>query len=285
MADLYVGFVLITLFAFLSFVGAVWLSRQIPRRTSDTLALLVVVGLGLYIRYVWYDARLASWLPYTNLVVVGNWLPLIAGALGGLAWSRIPGRFVRKALPVSSLGMAAVYAVISPVLGEPPACREHWDADGICLQTTDNTCTPACAATLLRMYGIDASEAEMAELCLTREGTTWMGLYRGLKRKTEGTRWEVEILDCSSAELLALSEGPMILSVGLGDDVSEREQPKYAESGWRPGQGHSVVLMGRTTLGSFRIADPTPGYGLEAWDSESLNVLFQGVAARLVERS
>ncbi|MBP88945.1 MAG: hypothetical protein CMJ64_19890 [Planctomycetaceae bacterium] len=285
MADFYVGFVLITLFAFLCFVSALWLSRQIPRKVSDVLTLLVVVGLGFYIRYVWYDVRLAAWLPYSNLVVIGNWLPLIAGVLGGLAWSRIPGRFVRKALSVSSLGATAIYAVISPALGDPPECKENWDVDGVCIQTTDNTCTPACAATLLRMHGIDATEAEMAELCLTRDGTTWMGLYRGLKQKTVGSRWDVEIVECNVSELLALGNAPVILSVGIGDDLSEREQPRYAEWGWRPGQGHSVLLIGRPALGGFQVADPAPGYGLENWDTESLEVLFQGTAARLVERS
>ena len=41
----------------------------------------------------------------------------------------------------------------------------------------------------------------MAELCLTRRGTSWMGLYRGLKLKTEGTPWKVEMV---SDRLLAM---------------------------------------------------------------------------------
>ncbi|MEX0819802.1 MAG: hypothetical protein WD070_09405, partial [Pirellulaceae bacterium] len=237
-----------------------------------------------YIRHLWYDVRLATILPFSNLVIIGNWLPLLAGLLAGFAWRRIYGRIVRKTLCTSALAVAAGYAAVLPMLGAPPECSNAWDRDGICLQTTQQTCTPASAATLLRWHGIDATEAEMAELCLTRQGTTWMGLYRGLKHKTRGTRWDVEVLECGADEIPQPPTEPMILSVGLGEEVPEGDKPRFEEWGWRPGQGHSVLLLAGGHRDHFKIADPTPGYGIEMWSRKNLEELFQGTAVRLVER-
>jgi hypothetical protein len=284
MADLYLGFAVIGALTVFLFFCSLWISHKVPRLTSDMFGMLIVVGMFFYIQHLWYSVCLTTLLPYSNLIVVGNWFPLAAGLLGGFAWRRVPGRFVRKSLSVASLAAVAGYAAISPTLGELPACGNVWD-DEICVQTTSNTCTPACAATLLRLYGIDADEADMAELCLTREGTTWMGLYRGLKRMTGGTRWDVEVLECGPDQLLAISDSPMILSVGLNGNVVGLGDPRVEEWGWRPGAGHSVVMLGKDDANGWRIADPAPGYGAESWSAENLRTLFRGTAIRLVERS
>jgi hypothetical protein len=284
MADLYIGLVILGGFSIALFLGSLWCSYRISRLLSDLLAILVVVVMFFYIRHLWYNVRLTAILPFSNLVVIGNWLPPLAGLLAGFAWRRIYGRIVRKTLCTSALAIVAGYAAVLPMLGEPPRCFDEWDGDGICLQTTQHSCTPASAATLLRLHGIAATEEEMAELCLTREGTTWMGLYRGLKRKTQGTRWDVEVIECRAGELPRTPTEPMILSVGLGSEIAERDESRFAEWGWRPGQGHSVVLLSGSTPGGFKIADPTPGYGIEIWSSMNLEELFQGTAVRLVER-
>ena len=284
MADLYVGLVILGGLAFAMFLGSLWCSYRISRVLSDLLAMLVVVVMFFYIRYLWYDVRLTTILPFSNLIVVGNWLPPLAGLLAGFSWRRIYGRIFRKTFCTSSLAVAACYAAVLPMLGEPPECGNEWDGDDICLQTTKHTCTAASAATLLRLHGIHATEAEMAKLCLTRDGTTWMGLYRGLKCKTRGTCWDVAVIACRADEIPRTTTEPMILSVGLGTRIAERDETRFAEWGWRPGQGHSVLLLGEGTLGRFKIADPTPGYGIEMWSHRNLEELFQGTAVRLVKR-
>jgi hypothetical protein len=284
MADLYIGLAILGGLSIAVFVGSLWCSYRISRVLSDLLAILVVVVMFFYIRHLWYNVRLTAILPFSNLVVIGNWLPPLAGLLAGFAWRRIYGRIVRKTLCTSALAGVAGYAAVLPMLGEPPRCFDEWDGDGICLQTTQHSCTPASAATLLRLHGIAATEEEMAELCLTREGTTWMGLYRGLKRKTQGTRWDVEVIECRAGELPRTPTEPMILSVGLGPDIAGRDESRFAEWGFRPGQGHSVLLLSGSAPGGFKIADPTPGYGIETWSTMNLEELFQGTAVRLVER-
>lgn len=284
MADLYIGLVVLGGLAIVLFFGSLWCSYRISRVLSDLVAILVVLVMFFYIRHLWYDARLTRILPFSNLIVIGNWLPLLSGLLAGFAWRRIYGRIYRKTLCTSALAAAAGYAAVVPILGEPPACDNQWDRDGICQQTTMHTCTAASAATLLRLHSIDATEAEMADLCLTREGTTWMGLYRGLMHKTRGTRWNVEVIECDAADIPDQATTPMILSVGLGSQVIARDETRLAEWGWRRGRGHSVLLLGRRGLGHFKIADPTPGYGIELWDTRDLEDLFQGTAVRLIER-
>jgi ABC-type bacteriocin/lantibiotic exporter with double-glycine peptidase domain len=173
--------------------------------------------------------------------------------------------------------MAASYSTVYPLLGEHPSCRDSWSGN-VCMQTSRNTCSAASAATLLKFAGIEASESEMAELCLTRRGTTWAGLYRGLKQKTAGTGWDVEIFDATIDDLRA-SRQPVLLSVGL------KETPRASEDyvndwGWVPGQSHSVVLL--NFLGRDTVVIGDPAVGRELWSVKDLAVLWQGEGIRLV---
>ena len=63
------------------------------------------------------------------------------------------------------------------------------------MQSRGASCGPCCAVTLLRHCGIEADEREMSDLCLTtKSGTPSLGLYRGLKLKTNDTPWDVEVV-------------------------------------------------------------------------------------------
>ena len=122
----------------------------------------------------------------------------------------------------------------------------------------------------------------MAALCLTRwKGTRPLGLYRGLKIKTRGTRWRVEAFETDLDGLRSMTGSPAILSLGL--DIDADVDPRYErEWGWRRGRGHSVVLYGFTSRGGARVADPKSGY--QIWRVESLEVLWNGTGVRLVKR-
>jgi hypothetical protein len=283
MSDLLIGGSVLAALVLALFRGTCWATRSLPGRTLNLLALLVVASLGLYVEVAWYDVRLARWLPFSSLVVLSNWLPLFAAVLAGIAWRSAAGSRVRQWVLTGSLLVTALYALVFPALGSAPACGNRWDKTGICLQTTNLTCSPACAATLLAAHGIPASEQEMAELCLTRRGTSWQGLYRGLKLKTAGTPWDVEVVACSTAELRKLSGRPMILSVGL-----ERGNPADTdytrEFGWVPGVNHSVILHKFTSTGAAVISDPSIEMSREQWDGPMLQTLWRGYAIRLVPR-
>lgn len=284
MSDIYWGFALIGGLGLGIFFTTVWVSRKLPRYVSDPLALAVVVTIFAYIQFLWYNTRLVAFLPFSNLIILGNWFPLAAGALGGLAWQRIPGRIVRKSIFVGGLASTSAYSLVCPVLGDPPLCVNVWHQE-ICVQTTARTCTAACAATLLRAHGVFTTEREMATLCLTRRGTTWLGLYRGLKLKTEDTPWDVDVISCDGDQLLAESHGPIILSVGLPPSPRGAHEVAMNEGGWKHGVGHSVILLRPTPEGRVLIADPTPEVGLEEWTLGDVRTLYRGTAMRLVKRS
>jgi hypothetical protein len=177
----------------------------------------------------------------------------------------------------------AIFVMGYPLFGTTPKCGEQWSRAGDCLQTTDYTCSAASAATLLKAYGIDATEQEMAELCLTREGTNWMGLYRGLALKTSNTMWKVEVVECEPSELLREGQSPMIIDVGLPSDAAT-DSYLVRENGWRPGISHSVVLWGKKDTHRLLISDPMPNIGREEWHPYMLQQLYRGRAIRIVER-
>lgn len=283
MSDLYLAMLLMTVLAGITFAAVRQLVRPWSQRTTNVLALAVVALMIAYVAVVWDKWWLAQVLPFSSLIVLGNWFPLWAAVLAALVCQQTQRRW-RCGLHLAFLATVSGFSVVAPLIGDPPACGRSWESGGICIQTTHATCSPACAATLLGFCGIEAEEQEMAELCLTRKGTTWQGLYHGLKRKTAGTAWDVEVVRYDLDQLRSLSGEPVILRVGLARDA--RVSPDYErEFGWRPGTGHSVVFLGFLPNGQVEVADPTPGIGRERWTVEDLKTLWDGQTVRLLRRS
>lgn len=282
MSDIYFGLAVMALFSCGLFSAVVRLSRRLPDRVCDLAALLTIAGIAAYIHYLWDSATLAHLLPFSNLIIVGNWFLPATAILAGLAWRRIPGHVARRGLSVGALLGTGVYAVALPLGGESPRCQDRW-VDGICLQTSNRTCSAASAATLLRTYGIRTTEQEMADLCLTRQGTTWQGLYHGLKRKTVGTRWDVEVFEGDVRTLHARADRPIILTVGIPKNV--RVSSRYTqEFGWKEGRMHSVLLFAFRRDRRAIIGDPSVASGKEYWTTEDLELLWRGRGIRLVPR-
>ena len=255
------------------------LSRQWPLRWVDIVGVVLTIVLVGYIVCVWDHPCLARWLPYSNLIVLGNALPLFASLLAGLSCRRLRGRPQARTTAIVLLTVVGIGALIRPLLGQAPACEERWEGD-VCLQTTKHTCSAASAATVLRHIGVATTEAEMARLCLTREGTHWMGLYRGLSKKLSPA-WRVEVFDAKSLETLrqVFQNAPAILTVELPRDVPTGWKYRQ-ESGWLPGVSHSVVCLGPDGDDHWRIVDPANG--TERWSTTDLLVLWQGHGMRLI---
>lgn len=280
MTDLYVGVAIMTVLSVILGVATAIVSRKAPDRLVDLLALLTITLIVAYIVWLWDDISLAHLLPFSNLIIVGNWMSLLAGVLAGLVWRRLRKQGFRRVVVVILLGGIGFYSLIQPMLGEPPECQDKWQ-QFVCLQTSDVTCSAAAATTLLVAHGIPASEQEMARLCLTRNGTTWKGIYRGLKLKTAGTDYDVEIFDEDVVALRTSTDGPFLLKAEL--ERGAPVPPIYHEQwGWIPGQPHSVVLFEFLENGSALMGDPS--IGLEAWSVTDLQVLWHGEGLRLVRR-
>ncbi|MCA9141231.1 MAG: hypothetical protein H6823_11820 [Planctomycetaceae bacterium] len=283
MIDLLLGLLLLAIATMFATALGWQIGRRISGAWCDCFAVVVVVTAGIYGNFVWQRVSLAEAIPFSNLIVVANWFPIFAAFLVALAWQRIPGGSFRRGLSGVSLNLAAWFAVVYPLLGESPSCGDIWMGGEYCVQTTDYTCTAASAASLLRVCDIAATEQEMADLCLTRQGTTWQGLYRGLKLKTQGTEWDVRVVRGDAERLIASASSPLILSVGLAAGA-EVDGAYEREFGWTPGLRHTVLLLGPRVAGRVEIVDPNPAIGRESWTVEELTLLYRGSAMQIVPR-
>jgi hypothetical protein len=282
MSDIYLALACVGASSLLAGILVARVARHCSTLQRNLLGTAIVLAMIVYARVLWQNTALIPWLPLSSLVIVGNWFPLFLGALAGIVVQTETLSRFRRGLIVAVLSAFAAYASLSPVVGSTPQCADRWTMAGDCVQTTQFTCSPASAATLLRMHGIAATEREMADLCLTHQGTSSLGLYRGLKLKTQGTRWDVQVVHCSAAEVVRFSDRPLIADVGL-----EAGQPLDStfrtEFGWTPGARHTVIING-FSLRRASVIDPSPHIGREEWDADTLRMLWRGYGLRLVER-
>lgn len=288
MSDLLWGFVILVVWTVVMFALAYRLTRHRSGRRLEWLVAATTFAVIGYVAFLWDNILLARVLPFSNLIVLGNWFPPLLGFLAGLAWNGVSGSWWKKSIYLVGMLVLAVGALVKPLRGNVPDCGDRWQ-NGVCLQTTPHTCSPCCGATILAHAEIETSEQEMANLCLTRQGTLWQGLYRGLKRKTADTDWDVEVFTGDVEDLRQqVQTGPVILTVGVPDEpVDEIYTTQY---GWSPGELHSVVLFDfDATEGSeddqrVEMGDPSVEDGREQWSVTDLRVLYRGRGLRLVPR-
>ena len=122
----------------------------------------------------------------------------------------------------------------------------------------------------------------MISLCLTRSGgTPSLGLYRGMKLKTRGTPWDVEVVRGNFEALFDRAGGPVVLRMWRANDADaypdwlERIHPA-------PGAGHAMVLYGPS--GDGRVVMGDPAEGLCHWAVEDVKARWRGEGLRLVRR-
>lgn len=284
MTDIYSGMSVMLLLSAVGFTATRRAVRGAPLVLCDLLAVLIVAAICAHIRWLWDDIRMARWLPFSNLIVIGNWYLPLAGILAGLAWHRIEKHSLRRWGILLLLLGSGMYATMRPVLGVAPQCEQQWEQTArgrLYYQTTSATCSAAAAATMLSLYGIPADEQEMAELCLTREGTTWKGLFRGLTLKTSSSQWRVEVFHGEINDLFRDSQEPVVLCTRLSADhpLAAMYQKEW---GWIPGASHTVVVMAHIRPGEFIVHDPVAGK--EVWTDADLDALWTGDGMRLIER-
>ena len=310
----------IGLIAFMSvglFLLTLRLLRGRPIWVHDVVAVGCLVLLAVYVKTVWGQLWIVQWIPLPSVLVLSNWFPPLLGILAGAAWLRLDpfylgresglGReddngndhqsflgvdrqgLLRRLPVMAALLGAAVYSVLVFIPAEPPECGNQWAPPAppfklpVCLQTTDKTCSAAAAVTLLTAFGYQASEQEMARLCLTKSGTTWLGLYHGLSVKLFRTGYAVEFFEGEISDLPRLfTDRPVLLCCEL-DAQTARNAPEYVtQGGWHPGTAHTVVYMGQIK-GQHVIGDPSRGY--EVWEDVDLEILWTGEGLKITGES
>jgi hypothetical protein len=252
---------------------AVLVERRLRRASPRTATAIAIVGAGLLVAHaLWLNGNpwFTRMVPAADAIVSTNFSPLFVALLVAAAWRRMTVRWQRW-LMVLVLASVCVLQAYGPLFGRVPVAKPPRIANGVHRQSTSSTCSAAAAATLLGAIGIDATEQEMIELCLTREsGTLQLGLYRGLRRKAPGAR--VEILN---NDLPAIGSSPVPVIVSLGS----------ATPGWRLLErrlGHSVVILSRDAEGRYDIADPVTG-GRYPMREVQFRRLWTGEAMRVVK--
>lgn len=259
----------------------VYLQLRTQRRTQRACMFLSIIAMAVYLACLWNSPLLVALLPFSSAVILGNWLVPGGGFLAGILMSSRSIHPLRRGFLACSLLLLCVYSLISPLLGTAPRCANVEFERILEFQTTETTCSAACAAGLLRLHGIAATEREMADLCLTRRGTHWLGVYRGLKLKTAGTEWDVVAERLTIPEILSAGHTPGVLSLSLHGWAASRTQDTEL-SGL---SGHSVILLGQRRPGEAAVFDPSPDYGFDVWTEVALQGVDSAIRLRLVSRS
>lgn len=275
--DLLQGLAVLCLLSGAIFECGFRLARGGRRWISATLFCLAsAIAAGAWLHGQLHVARI---LPFSNVILVGNWLPLAAAMLmGGIAAVRqMPAG--RRIVLAGMLGTVAWYTVVEDLSAPAPPVGPPRFWQGFCLQSTPASCSPCCAAALLMDHEIQATEAEMVKLCLSRfDGTPELGLYRGLKLKTRGTPWDVEIVSGDFESLRQPGGAPAIVFVNAGDDGLEGVPIAW----FFRRQSHAVVIYGFDGNGNAAVGDP--GVGRGRWKADQLRHRWCGTGLRLVRR-
>jgi len=191
-------------------------------------------------------------LPNTELTAGGS--GLLAGLLHGRSsgsqrFQRLAGRWFFPGM----LAMGLLVPYLKPLLRPPQWSQFHdrW-SDGVCLQSTESSCGPACAATLLRLLGQTTTEEQIARESLTsRSGTENWYLARTLRR--HGARVEF-------VSITAPWPFPAIAGVRLPDSGNA---------------GHFITILGRSD-DNYIVGDPLEGRRIQSPDDLRDSYVFTG---------
>jgi hypothetical protein len=273
-------------------LGLFWCGLAIARHGSAVatgLALAAVVFILWFALAVHGTLLMARALPFSNVIVLGNWIPLAAAFLSGIVGGQEVIPLWRRLTFTAMMLFAAWYTNYFSLSGQPPESRDLWSSKRVCLQTTASSCSACAAVMLLRECGIRSDEEEMIKLCLTGyRGTPPLGLYRGLMAKTAGTDWTVEVVRCNLADLPREVSTPTILLVTL-DSRQETLRAKARQWFGAPAiTDHAVLLYRFAEDGKAVIGDPAGGVepcaGRYHWNAIQLKDRWGGEGLRLVPR-
>jgi hypothetical protein len=259
------------------------LAVALPLLLARRARALLVAGLALGLPAQLAVARWPSVLAVTGwsdaLFVSELYLQFALWIATSAIVAQPPGRPRRRTAALALvLVVAGARATSLPLRAPPPLTGPARVKDGVVLQSAPSSCAAAAAATLLRALSIDpdATEADLARLCLTRpdRGTSDLGLFRGVARSAPGRR--VRFARPGLDGLRRLGR-PAIIGVGL--DPARVDEPLRSvlrdECGWDEGVAHAVVLF---ALEGDAAVVGDPRIGRERWSLTHFVALWDGSA-------
>jgi hypothetical protein len=209
------------------------------------VAATIVTLFWLLYHYVIFDLVGLTWMIRTLTHTRMEFSSVLLGAFGALIQiatnkKRKPKDFVSRhnglVLAIFLILPVYVNAIVFPI--PQNKMGDKWK-DGVCLQTTGKSCSPACAATLIYHYlGVKEKEADVArEVFCSNRGTFMWDVGRYLKKRG----LKVRVL--STGPTPKDPPVPSIAGVGLGG---------------KDGISHSIIIMAKTR-DTFIIIDPLQG--------------------------
>jgi len=253
---------------------AFFTGRRITQRTPQHHHILILlVCITLAMAYVSL-ARDSAWqimcMPFTNTIVYGKWLFIIASFAAGLLSNSNIIRPLSRIFLIPALLIVAFMDFGEYVLFPKPHSG-HILIDSVVGQSSDATCSPAACATFLRLYHVEVLEKQMVKACLTTSnGTPNQGIWRALKMYVPDG-YKVNIARFRDYHNLPF---PVMVNMKLKDSDYGSSR-YYGQWGWKPGVPHTVVLLGQADDGKFLVADPATG--MDIWDYQALDVLWDKV--------
>lgn len=185
-------------------LAGVALGRWFSRLRSPYWAIGYFIPLVLVFVYgLAYHFPAIMFLPPFSWVMMGLKKFAVFGFIATMVLttplSRVPQK--RNRILVSALMAVIVFAMgiwpfIAPMIdrNQLSHLRTNIDKNGVCMQTTDYTCGPASAVTILRKLGLPAEEGQIAILSCTsgQDGTPTDMLADGLNRQYSASGLSVQ---------------------------------------------------------------------------------------------
>ena len=208
------------------------------------------------------ESQLARFSTYAQ---IHAWWPFLPASLSlGVATVKMSSVGGRRLIPVMA---AALFLMVEQRLWvlatvDHSLFNGRPDEDGVCIQSTDFTCGPAAASTLLTHIGFQTDEKEMAILsgASPLTGTDLFSLCRGLNEKVFDEGYRVSLVRSNWAAL------------------REMKIPALASLRDRALVDHWVVVFGADEHG-VTVGDPFEGkyvmpkeYFLERWREKLVTV-------------
>ena len=150
--------------AFAAFFVVYRTAKRIATKSRILISLLAIVAAipaASFAVYYAHVLRESSWYYQFRSIAGTELLMVFVGIAGGLLAALMP----RMLLGIPLFGVAAfsIAPIIKPFIGPIPngTFRDEWDGE-VCLQSTPSTCGAASTATILKLFGADVTESELA---------------------------------------------------------------------------------------------------------------------------
>jgi hypothetical protein len=231
--------------ASLAFWIGIVLKRRARHKSSNTLLLgiaLIAATPGLvYVLYYTHLFDSVAWFYNFRAVSHTELLASGVGLLGGVLYAIMEPDTTGEKLFIPLVTFATIFVpFMKPVL-EPldfNRLSDHCDGE-YCLQSTESTCGPTSVANLLKSFGINASEKELAVEAFTyRGGTENWYLVRALRDRGLAAR---VVIQKDLKAIPAPSIAGVILPGGAGHFIAIKSVSDQSVSLVDPLKGSLVV--------------------------------------------